>query len=314
MAEKRSGNPSVLIPYPGVGGDPDVQDIFVYLRPESNGVLVESVMLKVIQKNPEYKKRIFLVYLANLPGEFIMRNHIIEEHYSLKLKFAVLGKKFFTQAMREAFSRRFGTAFGEAKIVGSFEALRLLSMTPSDLFRRWVPDGDFGIVNGQTIKKIGDMYVVNYDIPALLHMKNREKDIAVMIFRTTLAYGEFRGIVAMMETALVESRILSPGVPACRVFHYSKGPFEQILDGIGYLYTPDAVHIPPEDLPFSRYLMSRSVEFSVIRGILKNPIILYRGADGVLREDNIYSYTQEETFEGAFRKLGTVEAQVVIPD
>jgi len=156
--------------------------------------------------------------------------------------------------------------------------------------------------------------VVNYDLPGLLHMKIREKDIAVMIFRTSLAYEEFTLIVDDMVSALEEAGILVPGMPSSRVFHYSKGPFEQLLDGIGYLYTPEAANIPLEELPFARYLMARSVDFSAIHGLLKNPIILYRSPDGSLREDNIYDYTQGETYEGAYRKLETMEAQVVIPE
>lgn len=313
MTENKKSNPTVLIPYPGVSDDPGMQDIFVYLRPESNGVLVESVMLKAIQNNPEFKKRLFFVYLANVPGDFILKNHITEGHYALKMKFAVLGKNLFTAAMKESFTGRFGEDFVQARIVGSFEALRIFSMKPSELFEIWVPEEDFAVFNGQTVKKINDHYVVNYDIPALLHTKNREKDIAVMILRTSLAYREFKAIIGQMEKALHEAGILLPETPASRVFHYSKGPFEQILDGIGYLYTPDAVHIQLEDLSFSRYLASRSVEFPEIRGLLDNPIILYRGTDGGLHEENLYTYTLEDSFDGAYEKLRTIEAQVVIP-
>jgi hypothetical protein len=307
-------NPAVLIPYPGASADTSEQDIFVYLRPESNGVLVESTMLKVIERNPNYKKQLFLVYLANLPGEFIFRNHITEDHYPTKMKFAALGAKIFTDAMRNSFSRHFGVDFSRAKIIGSFEALRILATSPEDLFNIWVSQEDILLVNGQTIKKIGDYYVINCDIPELVdEMKYRETNIAVMIFRTALGYKEFEVIIKMMENALLDANILLPEWPSSRIFHYSKGPFEQVLDGLGYLYSPEADHIPLSDLPFPRFLASRSLDFSVLWGLMRNPLVRYAGADGVIHEDNIFSYTQGDSYEEAWEKIFTIRSQVLLP-
>jgi hypothetical protein len=312
MADKER-NPAVLIPYPGVSGNPAEQDIFVYLRPESNGVLVESAMLKVVERNPDYKKRLFLAYLANLPGEFIMRNRITEGHYPIKLKFAALGRKLFTPAMRKCFSRKFGVDFSSAKILGSFTALGVLGMRPEELFNFWVPEEDIMVVNDQTIKKIGEYYVVNCDIPELIHMRYEDKNIAVMIFRTCMSYREFKEIVRKMEEALLEAKILLPDRPSSRIFHYSKGPFEQVLDGLGYLYTPDAVHIPLSDLPFPRFLTSRGIEFPVLWGLIQNPIVRYTDAAGAPREDSLYNYTREDSYEDAWKKILTITAQVFLP-
>ncbi len=313
MTESREAGPSVLVPYPGLGDDPAAQDVFVYLRPESNGVLVESTMLRVIQHDPDYRRSIFLVYLANLPGEFIARNHIVEEHYSIKLRFAVHGGRLFTPRMRESFSRHFGVPFDPKKVIGSFEALRIMGRTPDELFRLWVGDDDFCVLDGQSIKRHDGLFVVNYDIPALIQKNSAATDIAVMIFRTTLGYEAFGKIILAMQNALLDVKILSPGIPFSRVFHYSKSPFEQILDGIGYLYSPDGKHIDPGNLSFSRYLRDRGVDFPVLKGIFRNPIFLFREPDGVLREDSIYAYTQDDSFEAAWNKLRRAEAQVIVP-
>jgi hypothetical protein len=312
MTESKKSGPSVLVPYPGASDDPAMQDIVVYLRPESNGVLVESTMLRIIQKDPDYKKRIFLVYLTNLPGEFVLKNHIVEEHYSIKLKFAVLGRQIFTPYMKGVFSREFGADIEGVRVVGSFEALRILSLKPEELFRYWVPEQDFLMIDGQSIKKIGDLYVVNYDIPALLHKNVRGTDIAVMIFRTSLSYFEFEDIIRRMESALLEAKILSPGVPPSRVFHYSKGPFEQLLDGIGYVYSKEEGHIPIENLSFARFLGSRGVDFSVVRGLIKNPIVTYRGPDETIKEDTIYNCTHEASYQDAYDRLMALNSQVII--
>ncbi|MDR1932739.1 MAG: hypothetical protein LBQ57_07965 [Spirochaetales bacterium] len=315
MSDTVDLNPAVLIPYPGISSNPEEQDIFVCLRPESNGVLVESIMLKVIQHNPEFKKRLVLVYLANLPGEFILRNRVTEDHYPVKIKFADLGSKIFTRAMKEAFSKRFKVDFARARILGAFEALDALSMSCEELFNTWVPDEDIMIINGQTIKKIRGAYVVNCDIPALLRIKYKGANIAVMIFRTSMNYAGFTQVVRLMEKALLDARVLLPERPTEHIFHYSKGPFEQVSDGMGYLYTPDAVHIPLADLPFSRFLASRGLDFSILRGLLLHPVVQYERADGTLREENIYVYTRGASYEEAWEKVGAIKSQaLLVPD
>ena len=92
--------PKVLIPYPGPDASGNVQDIFVYLRPETNGVLVESTLLKVVKECRAAGVEISLIYLANIPGEFILGHHIVERHYAQKFYFAVHGKNAFTPAMK----------------------------------------------------------------------------------------------------------------------------------------------------------------------------------------------------------------------
>jgi hypothetical protein len=312
MADSADHNPAVLIPYPGLSTNPGEQDIFVYLRPESNGVLVESIMLRVIQQDPAYKRRLFLVYLANLPGEFILRNRLTAGHYPVRLRFAEEGARLFTRSMKEVFSREFGVPFSRARILGGFEAMSALNMSCVELFKVWVGDEDIISLNGQTIKKIGDCYVVNPDIPELMHINYEGTNIAVMIFRTTMNYAEFTRIIQMMEKTLVEARILLPKQPSARVFHYSKGPFEQVLDGLGYLFTPGAVHIPLSDLPFSRFLESRGMDFSLTLGYLLHPIIQYADERGRLWEKSIYDYTRENSYEETWEKLLAIKSQALL--
>jgi hypothetical protein len=295
-------NPKVLIPYPGPETRPGFQDIFVYLRPESNGVLAESTVLRVVEQCPEYKRSLHLVYLANVPGEYIVRNHIVERHYGVKLRFAVSGKQAFTPAMRHRFESYFGRNFDTAAIVGSFEALRILSLRPEELFDRWVARRDLLMVNGQSVKRIGEYFVVNYDIPALLHKNNRDTDIAVMIFRTDLDYTYFSQLVDEMRSRLVEGNLLNPRFPPSRVFHYSKGPFEQVLDGIGYLCTPAGGPVAVSDLSFATYLRDRGVGVSSLIESLSQPIVKCRQEDGVIREENLLVYTAHDTYEAALAK------------
>lgn len=295
-------NPTVLVPYPGPENRPGVQDIFVYLRPESNGVLAESTVLKVVESCPEYKRSLHLVYMANVPGEFIVRNHIVERHYSVKLRFAVTGRDAFTSFMRRRFAEYFHVPFEEARIIGAFEALRTLSMRPEELFNRWVPQHELLMVNGQSVKHIDDVYVVNYDIPALLHKNNRNTDIAVMIFRTELSYAYFSSLVDEMRNRLVAAELLNPRFPPSRVFHYSKGPLEQVLDGMGYLYRNGGEAVDIGELSFAAYSRSQGEPFREIVRSLAQPIVKCRVSNNVVREENLLVYTSHDTYETALAK------------
>ncbi|HUX51912.1 MAG TPA: hypothetical protein VMW73_14035 [Spirochaetia bacterium] len=313
MAIVRDGLPRVLVPYPGPATEEHAQDIFVYLRPETNDVRVESAVLKVIEDCPAYRQKMNLVYLANLPGEFIIHHHIVEKHYALKLEFAVHGKHLFTTEMKRRFSRAFGVPFQEAQIIGSFEALRLLDLRPEELFEHWVPDTDLTIIDGQSVKRIRDYFIVNYDIPALLHKNSRGTDIAVMIFRVELGYTFFNELVEQMRDSLIDRNLLNPRTPPSRAFHYSKGPFEQILDGIGYLVTPDLSFASLDDLTFPTYLRRSGVDVQTIYGVVQHPIIEF-GVDGSESvEENLFTYTQFDDYDTAVRKLNSMVSQVVLP-
>lgn len=309
MEQQGLQNPTVLIPYPGPETRPGFQDIFVYLRPESNGVLAESTVLKVVERCPEYKRSLHLVYMANVPGEFMVRNHIVERHYGVKLRFAVSGRSAFTPYMRRRFTEYFNRPFEDAPIVGSFEALRILSMRPEELFSRWVASRDLLMVHGQSIKLIDGYFVVNYDIPALLHKNNRNTDIAVMIFRTELSYDYFSSLVDEMRERLVQTNLLNPRYPPSRVFHYSKGPFEQVLDGIGYLYQSGGRNVEMGDLSFAAYLREHGEEVDDVLESLSQPIVKCRSSDGSILEENLLLYTAHDTYEAALSKYRAVVAR-----
>ncbi|MFP4363542.1 MAG: hypothetical protein ACLFR1_06700 [Spirochaetia bacterium] len=312
MSESDVREPKVLVPFPGPAPCGKSQDLFVYLRPETNGIVVESTLLKVLRR-PEYKESVKMVYLANIPGDFIIENNIVEEHYSLRLYFAVHGKKAFTTAMRERFQRFFGEDFGKAPIYGAFEALRVLKISPEELFSFWVPVYDIIDINGQLVKKLDSgCFVVNYDIPALLHKNNNSTDIAVMMLRTGLDYESFLPIIGAMKNALIDEGILDPQKPAARVFHYSKGPFEQILDGIGYLYDSDNNHADLEQLQFFCYLKRQGYSKQEVLNALKHPIMLFQPEEGECFEENLFTYTQEDTYEYACSKLQKVIAQSIL--
>jgi len=291
------------MPYAGPCDDPAVQDIAIYLRPEANGIKVESTILKNIHDNDAYKKALRIVYLANLPGDFIVANHVIEEHYDVKIRFARLGRLAFTEAMKREFTDCFGLPFEDASVLGAFEALEKLGLSAEELFRVWVPAEHFTKIRRQSVKRYDGHFIVNYDIPALLRKNSDDTDIFSMIIRSYLPYREFHRLINAINQALEEERIISnPGLYS-HVFHYSKGPFEQILDGIGYLYEDERRHVEPDDMSFFRFLLERGIDREQISEAIHNPIMLFRMPDGTEREMHLFEYTFEDAFPQALEKF-----------
>lgn len=304
--------PTVVQPYGGPTRDAGLQDLFVYLRPETNGVKVESVLLSVIRGDPRYRERIALVYLANLPGDFIVQRRVVEHHYATRLHFTRKGKAAFTPSMRRRFEEYFHTGFEEATVLGAFEVVASGRYRWDELFDLWVSPNDLCELNGQTIKRIGDLFVINYDIPALLRKNNGSTDIAVMLFRSSLTYADFRELVRLMGRALVEHGILGERVPLARAFHFSKGPFEQILDALGFLYGERGEHLPILLTSFCDFLMRKGMAVSTILDAVRNPIMHFRNGEGDLVEEDLLVYTFGESYEGAYAKLLTVVAQPLV--
>lgn len=293
----------VLVPFTAAEDIAGLQDIFVYLRPETNGMLTESSLFGVLRGSPVYSAHTRMAYLANIPGGFLVENRIIEDHYRHKISFARQGKALFTPGMIEGFEEHFGEGFEGADVLGAYQFIEKTGMDEEELFRLWVDRDDFLVLHGQTIKHWAGRYIINYDIPALLHRNNRDTDIAVFLLRSTLSSEDFKAMIHDMEDALRKAGILEQNMPPSRAFHYSKGPFEQLLDARGFLYRAGGEHIPLEELCFCRFLMSRGLTPDDILGIIENPIMTFRLPGGGEVESDVFTFTAGMGYEEAFAAL-----------
>lgn len=312
MSEQSARKPSVLVDYPGAVVDEDLQDIFVYVRPETNGVEVESRLLRVVRDCPAYHNGLELIYMANLPGEYMMEQHVIERHYAHKLFFAVHGARSFSGPMIREFESKTGTRFSPERILGGFEALRYLGMTPEGLFALWVDKRDVVSVAGQTVKHIDDYWIIGYDIPALVHKNTRNTDIAVMMFRSSVGYAYFVELVNDMYEQILDDGLVDSRMPRGRVFHYSRSPFEQILDGTGYLVDRKGMPAKPSDLSFSGYLYEHGISPTHLEGLLSNPVFLWRDhslENSEVSECDIYTKSEHMSNSEALDCLGAAFAQ-----
>lgn len=317
-----AGKPTILLPYPGPEYDEDLLDIFVYVRPETNGVEIESRLLHVVKNCAAYHAGLELVYMANLPGEYMVEHQVVEFHYAHRLYFAVHGAASFTPAMASQFERSTGERFDSEKVLGGFEALNVLATTPEGLFSLWVDEQSVVTVAGQTIKKIDGYWVIGYDIPALVHKNTRDTDIAVMLFRSRVGYPYFVHLVEQMYAEIRADRLVNPRLPRGRVFHYSRSPFEQILDAVGYLIVESGVPVELSDISFAQYLNKGGLSYDEISAILRNPIFLWdSGVSGealssdrnsissLLIELDIYHATAHGTYAESLSKLCRAKGQ-----
>jgi hypothetical protein len=305
--------PSIMVPYPGPTALPGEQDIAVYLRPESNGVRVESAMLKALRGDPRFTESIRLVYLANVPGSLIVRRGVVREHYGARFHFARTGKAALTATMRGLFEEAFGTPADAAPIVGAYEALPALGLSPEGLFDVRVPPKHYALILGQSVKLVGGLYVLNYDIPALLAKHNDGTDVFSMLLRSGVAYQEFAELMRSVETALRDSGIVSAATPLSRVLHHAKGPFEQALDALGYLYAADGAPIPLRETTFASFLMERGAPEARILDIVRHPLVRLRSPGGGVSEAEIYQLTRGATYAEALAVLDSVVDTLPVP-
>jgi len=268
--------------------------MIVYLRPETNGIQTESVLFRVF-KDPLWHSKVDLVYLANVPGQFLLERGVVERHYAHRIRFARQGAAAFTPAMKDTFGRFFGLPFDQARIVGAFEAMTLLNLDEEALFRIWVPVYDLLDIEGQLVKRVADdLFVVNYDIPALLTKHHDGTDVAAMVFRTELTYEEFQSAVVQIRLSLVKEGLLDPDKPEHRVFHWSRGPFEQLLDAQGYVYTVRDEPVPIGELAFGRYLLDQGETEETILAAINDPFSTGK---------NLFTATLFDTFDQAYARF-----------
>lgn len=301
--------PSILIPYGGVTDDGRTQDVFVLMRPETNGIIGEKVVMNTIRCCPEYAaKEIHIVYLANIPSDTLIAKKIYERYHALKIHFATRGGAIFTPAMRRTFSAYFNEEFDAQRVIGAFPALNVLSITAEELFAVRVGAENMLTLNGQSIKKYKGYFIVNYNAPALVHRYSLQYDIAVMCFRMDKSYDYFEPLTQKMRAELIAERAIAEDALIGSAFHYSHGPFDQLRDGASFLLNKYDDHIDLDQLSFARYLRQRQITIDTIEHLIINPIVIMLDQHGDEQEVSICDYTRGKSYAEAYEALTRVVA------
>ena len=307
-----SQKPTIIVPYCGATSDPQALDIFLYVRPDTNGVVGESIITKAIERCPEYRKKIQLIYMVNIPGECIVQDQLIEHYYALKIYFARNGRQSLTPYMRQQLESFFQCRWKDVEVVGAFQAMQMLNYSEEELFNLWVDKQEVLDIHGQTIKKIEDLYVINYDVPALLKKNTNSTDIAVMLLRLWLPYQYMDSLAERIAQNMVEHHILPAGQTPARAFHYSYGPFDQLRDGINFLFDNNHQHCNLNALSFGRYLLERGVTKESIYHLIDNPLVLLQENKREPSEASLFMYTRCRSYQETFKTLQQIIAQPVM--
>lgn len=296
--------PDILIPY-----DVDRERLsetpmsIIYVRPETNRVDYEAAIVKALAP---YAR---VAYMANLTGGLINNRAIIASHYSSQMVFAINGKEEMARypEMVQKFEEKFKVDFRLAPIVGPFCAIMecKLKKDADELFETMVPEPNFLRMYGQTIKKIGDFYVINYDIPAII--TRHHSDTSMFVLAVKLKKKEYRfqdlnrGMYDNMcngkTTELLgsEKRRELPWYDQIRrTYHISRSHMEAMFDLTDYVFKDDTERILFADTPLGQLLLERGILApermeKCLTFLKENPLVYLENGDGKSRLVNIIS-------------------------
>lgn len=241
--------PDILIPYTVSGHLEELRNAsiaVISVRPETNKVIYEAAIIHAI--SPFAK----VIYLANLSGNLLNDKAIIAAHYSCQLQFAIEGKSEMAlyPEMIQAFEEKFQVPFAEARIIGAFDAILDYGLVRDfeELFATIVPDSDFLVFYGQTIKKIAGYYVLNYDIPAIItrhHENTAMFIIAIQLKDNQHSFSDLHRLIYERMCQNANTGLIGPQVQqelplawyerVRRTYHMSRSHIEAMFDLTDYV-------------------------------------------------------------------------------
>lgn len=275
----------------------------VYVRPKTNIVSYEKAIIKGVQP---YAK---VIYMANLNGKLFIKDALILDHYACQYRFAIFAKDEIAKypEMVKEFEDHFQVKFKNAKIIGSFESLLTLGITPEELFNTFVDDKDFINFYGQTIKKIESCYIVNYDMPALLKKYNKKANIFVIAIRFLEPHYTFKEINRAILTEMKRDnaveiideekyKSMDWDEQIKRTYHFSSNHITAMFDMIDFVFRQDGEHITFHETPLGKLLLQNDVSLDKLKKLKEYPIV-YVESDGKKRLVNIKDEAKHKSID-----------------
>jgi hypothetical protein len=279
MDQKDLIKPDILINYSFDCIDDDTAIAVIYVRPDTNIVSYEKAILKGVQGHGK------VIYMANLNGKLFIKDALILDHYSIQYKFAIYGKSELAKypEMIQGFENHFHTSFEQANIIGSFEALIKLHLEPAKLFSFFVDDTCFLKLYGQTIKKISDCYIINYDLPFLLNKYNDKTNIFVIVLQYNSNEINFQSINDSIFKEFKKDKYapiidedklkkLNSFEQVKRTYHISGNHIKAMYDMIDFVFINESTHISFIDTPLGKKLMNMNITEKQLYSIREQPI------------------------------------------
>jgi hypothetical protein len=262
--------PNILVRYRPAEDDEDpaaaggTAYALIYVRPETNRLFYESEILSAVRRRAE------VVYMANLNGRLFLERGILASHYASQFRFARDPRAFLAcyPELAACFLRHFGVGCGEAEILSSFEAVERGLFTAEELFADIVQGEDFLACYGQTFKRLGGKYIVNYDLPAIASRYTPEANVFAVLVRARRAPGDF---YVDLNRAIYEEMISRPETPILfgdklrglswservrRTYHLSKNPLMAMFDMADFVFLDDERRLGVEDTPLGARLLA----------------------------------------------------------
>ncbi len=289
-----SVKPDIIIEY-NINLDNFAPVTVIYVRPESNYLAYENAIIKGIHHYTD------IIYMANINGMLFIKDALILGHLSSQYHFAIFGKSELANfpEMIEEFENFFKIKFNQAEIIGSFEAILKLKISQEELFKTFVNDKDFLRFYGQTIKKINNYYIINYDIPALLEKYTPKIDVFVIVAKFKDADFSFvelnqsisKEIMCDNKSPIIDFNLdkfenLHWMEKVKRTYHFSHNHIMAMFDMIDFVFKNDGSHINYNDTPLGYFLLNNKINIDTLIKIKEFPIV-YINQNGVKKLGNI---------------------------
>ena len=280
-SNKSSSKPDIIIEY-----NNDLNNFtpvtVIYVRPESNYLAYENAIIKGIHKHSD------IIYMANISGILFIKDALILEHHSVQYHFAILGKSEIAKypEMVKKFENHFNINFDKAEIIGAFDAILKLKITQEELFNTFVNNKNFLRYYGQTIKKIDNYYVVNYDIPALLKKYTPTINVFVVVAKFKKPDYSFLSLNQSISKEIMSNN-KSPIIAfnndkfnnlkwmekVKRTYHFSNNHIMAMFDMIDFVFKSDGSHINFNETPLGHMLIKNNIDEKKLMKIKDYPIV-----------------------------------------
>ena len=254
-------------------------------RPKTNTLTYESIILRAIAPY------IDLLYMANLSGSVVKKYQIIQSQYGCQYRFAKEGKSRVRKypEMVKRFEDEFKIDFETAPLIGSLEAVttyrKQIGKSSEELFQTMVEDKNFLVMYGQTIKRIGDYFIINYDIPAIFHKHNQHTNIYVIAAQmedsripfSTLNHRIYEGLIKQPKIQIVDRyshQKLAWYNQVRRTYHISNSHTKSMFDMTDYILGEEGQPIGFEMTPLGKLLLCRGkVTVQKLKKLKKDPLV-----------------------------------------
>ncbi len=253
----------------------------IYLRPDTNILSYEHALLKGIE---QYAK---VIYMANLNGGIFIKNALILDHYAYEYKYSIYAKQEIAKfpEMISEFENHFKEKFEKARIIGAFESLILLGLSPQKLFDYIVEEKDFLKFYGNTIKKIRGFYIINYNIPALIEKYDTKTNIFILAIQFKSDKYSFKEINDSIidnikndrHTPIIDEKKFKKNMDLCekvkRTYHISTSHIKSMFDMTDFIFKRDGSQITFSETPMGKLLIENNIPEFKIKQIKDYPIV-----------------------------------------